>query len=95
MAQLFFGIAITENEELFAERISLVYVLPLASFLKDGDLHLLLVDLVTKEDDLLVFVIGIHFRKSFQASLIPTFLEFSAKYVALTLFIVAMKSQKK
>ena len=31
-------------------------------------LHLLLIDLITKKDDLLVFVVNIHFGKSLQAS---------------------------
>ena len=36
--------------------------------LKDSYLHLLLIEFVTKKDDLFVFGVSIHFRKSFQAS---------------------------
>ena len=49
---------ITENEKLFAKRISLVGVFLLESFLKNGDLHLLLIDLVAKKDNLFVFLIA-------------------------------------
>jgi hypothetical protein len=50
------------------ENPGLVRVFLLKSFLKDGDLHLLLINLVSKKDDLFVFVVNIHFRKTLQTS---------------------------
>jgi hypothetical protein len=43
-------------------------VVLLESLLENGYLYLLLIDLVTKKDDFLIFVVGIHFRQPFQAS---------------------------
>ncbi len=58
----------TDNEQPFPKSISFVYSLLLKSFLKDDYLHLQLIDLVAKEDDLFVFGVGVHSIKPFQAS---------------------------
>ena len=59
---------VTDNEKFFSNSVSWVLLFLPGSFLKDGYLHLLLIDLVMKEENLLVFVIGIHFRKTLQIS---------------------------
>ena len=59
---------VAKDEQLFPKRISFVGVFLLKSFLKDGYLYLLLIDLIAKKDDLLVFVVNIHGCKTFQAS---------------------------
>lgn len=47
---------VREDEELFLECIPFVGVFLLQSFLKDGYLHLLLIDLIANKDDLFVFL---------------------------------------
>lgn len=59
---------VRENEHLFPERISFVGVFLMKPFLKNGNLHLLLINSVAEEDDLLVFLVDLHFRQPFQAS---------------------------
>ncbi len=59
---------VTDNEKSFSNSVSWVLLFLPGSFLKDGYLHLLLIDLVVKKDDLLVFVVNIHGCKTFQAS---------------------------
>jgi len=48
--------------------VAVVCLFLLDPFLKNGNLHLLLIDLVAEEDDFLLFVVGVHFRQAFQAS---------------------------
>ncbi len=62
------GFHVAKDEELFPECITFVGVFLLKSFLKNGYLHLLLIDLVTEKDDFLVFIIDLHLRKPFEAS---------------------------
>ena len=59
---------VTDNEKSFSNGVSRVLLSLPGSFLKDGYLHLLLIDLVAKEDNLFVFAVNIHSGKPFQAS---------------------------
>lgn len=60
---------VTEDIELFADRISLMGIVLLKPFLKNDNLHLLLMDRIAQEDDLLVFFVDVHFRELFQVTM--------------------------
>lgn len=61
---------VTEDEELFAERIYRLWdVFGLEPFLPNANLQLLLIDFVAEEDDFLAFLSGVHSRQAFQTSL--------------------------
>jgi hypothetical protein len=62
------GFHMTDNEQPFSKSVSWILLFFPGTFLKDGYLHLLLIDLIAKKDDLFVFVVNIHFGKSLQAS---------------------------
>ena len=58
-----------EYQQPFSNGVSWLFLMLFNAFQEDGDLGIELVDLIYQEEDLFVFLVNIHDRQAFEASL--------------------------